>query len=135
MNALDLLRRRIVTPDDLTRLAVEANRLQFLSLAVERCGENALVPEARRGMAGREGGFPEEVGVRAEVDRWMRVLGDAGAIWPAELRPCRRRAGKYAGGGEQNDGQCGSYNLHLSSSTEKYISGTSTSSLNSIKRI
>ena len=90
MTGLDFVHGRAPPPQ--FAAVARVNRQRDELVARIRCQEDAVAPNHRGGMSGRNGRFPEQIGVRPEANRRFGLLGDAGGVWPAELRPGRRGA-------------------------------------------
>ena len=75
----------LAPPENLTGTAMEAQSLEVIAF---RGGQkDAVAGENRRGTSARQGRFPDDILIWAELDRELRLFGDARAIWPAKLGP------------------------------------------------
>ena len=81
-----------LTPENLSVTPIHRERDE---LSLFDCREkNTVAPDTRRGQTGGRLGFPKQVGARPEFDRRLVVLGHAGGVRPAELRPVEWRRGE-----------------------------------------
>jgi hypothetical protein len=97
-----LVRRDCLTPEKFSVDSIHRERKQ-LSL-FRRREEDAVAPDTRRRKAGGHFDFPEQVGVRTELDGWLVILSDPGRIGPVKLGPVDWGGGKR-GGGNQEKGE------------------------------
>src|SRR5262245_59519113 len=93
MDLLDLVRRRLMLPQDLSRLAINANRFKLFGFPIKGSEENAIIPNAGRRMARRQPRLPQQISVRSEVNGWPFGVSNASSVGSTELRPGSRRTG------------------------------------------
>src|SRR5262249_22698571 len=86
---LDFFGAGVRTPRFFAVSAVVGDRVQF---TVVECGDHDLVSDDDwRRESARHSDFPSHILARAELHGWLLIIGrDAGAAWPAKLRPSQR---------------------------------------------
>ncbi len=110
MKFLDGAGRGFALPEELASGALEAEGFELA--AIECCQENKVAPDAGRGGAGRDGGFPKLVRAGGEFERGLGGLGNAGAVGAAKLGPRGGRAGGGVGPGKGEGEQEGKTVVH-----------------------
>ena len=99
VRGFELFRRRGLPPKNLPVAAIQG---EGLDSALVVCGEKKVVaPDARRGVAGRQGDFPNDVAPRSEMNGRLALQRNGQSVWTPELRPLRRRPCRKRNRGEQ----------------------------------
>ena len=96
MDLLGCCSRRGLPPQDFAIGPRQAQRLQVLRFAIESREEDAVAPDAGRGMARRQRRHPNRI-VRPKFDRQGTfVRCHATGVWSAELGPTSRRLARLS---------------------------------------